>query len=456
MSLAPTLIEKPPAGSPAERTLSSQARFASLSGRGVLAILDQGLISGSNFIISIFLARTLSPRDYGVYALAFEVLLILTVVYTSLVLEPMSVFGASVYRDHGREYFGTLLRAHAAGSIAILAVIAGSAEMVHLGNPASSLAGALVGVSVAGPLVLLFWMARRAFYMKLSPRGALAGGGTYFVVLMSGLYALHRWKLLSPISVFLLLAVGSTLASIFMLKALKPRLAGRDMDLHASEVLRRHWIYSRWALASAIPSCFFSGAMYYLLLSQFGGMGDAGEMKALLNLNSPVSQAFVAVSLLSLPYASHVYHRDGSGSMNHLVTRLALLYVGGPALYWIVIIAFGKPVVHLLYGGKYTMVVGLLPFLAVGSVFRISVSANVNILRAMESPSTVCRIYASVGVLAVLTGVPLVWRYHVTGAVITFTICAISASLLALFTVLRRTAKRRVENSNTLPLTELN
>jgi O-antigen/teichoic acid export membrane protein len=456
MSLAPTLNEKPPAGHPAERTRSPRARFESLSGRGVLAILDQGLISGSNFILSIFLARTLSLQDYGVYALAFEVLLILTVVYTSLVFEPMSVFGASVYREHGREYFGTLLRVHLAGSIAILILLAGSAEMVHLVKPASSLAGALAGVSVAGPLVLLFWMARRAFYMKLSPRGALTGGSLYFVVLMCGLFALNQSKLLSPMSAFLLLAVGSAIASIFMLKALKPRLAGRDMDLRANEVLRRHWVYGRWALASAIPSCFFSGAMYYLLLSQFGGMGDAGEMKALLNLNSPVSQAFVAVSLLSLPYASHVYHRDGSGSMNQLVTRLTLLYVGGPALYWIVLITFGKPVVHLLYGGKYTMVLGLLPLLAVGSVFRISVSANVNILRAMESPSVVCRVYASVGVLAVLTGVPLVWRYHVMGAVITFTICAISASLFALFMVLRRTEKRRIDNSNTLPLTDLN
>jgi O-antigen/teichoic acid export membrane protein len=456
MSLAPTLTEKPPAGHPAERTRSSRVRLASLSGRGALAILDQGLISGSNFILSIFLARTLLPQDYGVYALAFEFLLILTVVYTSLVFEPMSVFGASVYREHGREYFGTLLRAHAAGSIAIVLLIAGSAEMVHLVNPASSLAGALVGVGVAGPLVLLFWMARRAFYMKLSPRGALAGGGTYFIVLMCGLYALYRWKLLSPISAFLLLAVGSSTASLFMLKALKPCLSGNNLHLRAGEVLRRHWVYGRWALASAIPSCFFSGAMYYLLLSQFGGMGDAGEMKALLNLNSPVSQAFVAVSLLSLPYASHVYHREGSGSLNRLVSRLTLLYVGGPALYWIVIIAFGKPVVHLLYGGKYTMILGMLPLLAVGSVFRISVSANVNILRAMESPSVVCRIYASVGVLAVLAGVPLVWRYHVIGAVITFTICAISASLFALFTVLRRTSKRRLENSNTFPLPDMN
>lgn len=441
MNLAPTLIENPSPRQPVEQKGRSPLSFASLSGRGALAILDQGLISGSNFIISIILARTLSPGDYGVYALAFEVLLLLTVAYTSLVLEPMSVFGSSVYREHSREYFGALLRAHAAGSVVIVFLISASAATVYLINPASSLAGALMGVSVAGPLVLLYWMARRTYYMRLSPRGALTGGGVYCLVLMCGLFTLTHWKLLSPMSAFLLLGAGSATASLFMLKALRPRLSGRDLHLRASEVLRRHWVYGRWALASAIPSCFFSGAMYYLLLSQFGGLGDAGEMKALLNLNSPVSQAFVAVSLLSLPYASHVFHRDGTGSLSRLISRMTLLYVGGPVLYWIVIVAFGGPVVHLLYGGKYTMVAGLLPLLALGSVFRISVSANANILRAMESPSTVCGIYASVGVLSVLAGIPLVWRYHVLGAVITFTLCAISASLLALFTVLRRTAR---------------
>src|ERR1041385_6143479 len=41
--------------------------------RGTLAVLDQGLISGSNFLIGILLARWLLPAQYGAYGLAFEI-----------------------------------------------------------------------------------------------------------------------------------------------------------------------------------------------------------------------------------------------------------------------------------------------------------------------------------------------------------------------------------------------
>ncbi len=445
MSPASILTDERPAGNPVEGTPVSPSSFMSLSGRGVLAIIDQGLISGSNFIISIFLARTLAPGDYGVYALTFEVFLLLTVVYMSLVLEPMSVFGASVYRLNDREYFGALLRGHAVGSVAILVLINVAAGVVHHFNPASSLADALIGVSIAGPLVLLHWMARRAFYVKLSPRGALTGSGLYFVVLMGGLLAIDRLKLQSPLSAFLLMAAGAGIASIFMLKALKPHFAARNRRLLGNEILRRHWIYGRWALASAIPGWFFSGAMYYPLLGYFSGLGEAGVLRTLMNLNSPVTQTFVAISLLSLPYASHVYHREGASSINRLARRLSLLYLGGAALYWAVLITVGAPVVRLLYGGKYMAIVGLLPLIALGSVFRIGATAQANVLRAMESPSLVCRVYCIVGIAAILAGVPLTWLYGVKGAAITFALSGVSASLIALVTLLRQSRKCRTD-----------
>src|ERR1019366_6540962 len=80
--------------------------------RGFFALVDQGLISGSNFIVAILLARWLAPGQYGGYALAFEAFLFLSVVYGALILEPMSVFGASIYKNDFQAYLGVLLRIH--------------------------------------------------------------------------------------------------------------------------------------------------------------------------------------------------------------------------------------------------------------------------------------------------------------------------------------------------------
>src|ERR1039457_1871962 len=79
-------------------------------GKGSLVILDQGLISGSNFLIGILLARWLAPEAYGAYALAFSVFLFLSGFHNALLLEPMSVFGPASYRDQLRAYLGKLLQ----------------------------------------------------------------------------------------------------------------------------------------------------------------------------------------------------------------------------------------------------------------------------------------------------------------------------------------------------------
>jgi len=80
--------------------------------KAFLAVLDQGLISGSNFLLAILLARWLSPEQYGAYALSFAIFVLFSFIQQGLFLEPMSVFGPSIYRNSQREYLGTLVWLH--------------------------------------------------------------------------------------------------------------------------------------------------------------------------------------------------------------------------------------------------------------------------------------------------------------------------------------------------------
>ena len=101
--------------------------------KGILAVLDQGLIAGSNFLVGVLLARWLAPEQYGAYALAFSIFLLLFQIYHSFVLEPMSVFGGSEYRDCLRGYLGQLLWLHLAIALFVflaLGLSAGAARLV--------------------------------------------------------------------------------------------------------------------------------------------------------------------------------------------------------------------------------------------------------------------------------------------------------------------------------------
>src|SRR5438132_1184749 len=91
-------------------------------------------------------------------------------------------------------------------------------------RPPNGLSGALTGVTLAAPCILLFWLARNTFYVGLSPRYAATGAGVYCVVVFTGLLALYALRLVSPFTAFLLMGLGALASGALLLSWLKPAM----------------------------------------------------------------------------------------------------------------------------------------------------------------------------------------------------------------------------------------
>jgi O-antigen/teichoic acid export membrane protein len=404
--------------------------------KGGFAILDQGLISGSNFVISILLARWLVPEQYGAYAVAFGIFVLLSLVYQSLVLEPMAVFGGSSYRDCLRGYLRSLLWIHIAISLAIGVVFGASALVAREFAQSAVLAGALAGVTFASPCILFFWLARRTFYLELSASKAAAGAFVYTALSMGGLFIVYRRGLLSPFSAFALMGVAALGTGCYNLVRLRAQLRPSASAPGVGESWHRHWGYGRWALASCVAN-WIPAYIYYPLLSSFGGMAQSGQLKALMNFTLPVEQTKAALSLLFLPYAANVLARNGKSGAGSLGMRMTMvsLAVSGP--YWAALLLFRHPVFHFLYSGNYSEIAHLLPAVAVGSIFWSACFGPGIALRAMESPASVFTAFALATFLSLLVGIPAAWKFGLSGA-IWGTNLADLLSLLIVVVVLRR------------------
>lgn len=404
--------------------------------KGGFAILDQGLISGSNFVISILLARWLVPEQYGAYAVAFGIFVLLSLVYQSLVLEPMAVFGGSSYRDCLRGYLRSLLWIHIAISLAIGVVFGASALMAREFAHSSVLAGALAGVTFASPCILFFWLARRTFYLELSASKAAAGAFVYTALSMGGLFVVYHRGLLSPFTAFALMGVAALGTGCYNLVRLRAQLRPSVDAPAVGESWHRHWRYGRWALASCVAN-WIPAYIYYPLLSSFGGMAQSGQLKALMNFTLPVEQTKAALSLLFLPYAANVLARTGKSSAGSIGIRMTMvsLLVSGP--YWAALLLFRHPVFHFLYSGNYSEIAHLLPAVAVGSIFWSACFGPGIALRAMESPASVFTAFALATFLSLLVGVPAAWKFGLSGA-IWGTNLADLLSLVIVVVVLRR------------------
>jgi O-antigen/teichoic acid export membrane protein len=391
-------------------------RFVPWVHKGGCAVLDQALISGSNFVVSILLARWLVPEQYGAYAVAFGFFVLLSLVYGSLVLEPMAVFGGSSYRQSLRGYLSSLIWIHVAMSLAIAATFGASAFIAWKVAPAGGLGGALAGVTIASPCVLLFWLARRTFYLELSPAKAAVGALVYFTISLGLLFVVYRRGVLSPFSAFVLIGIAALGTGVYLLVRLLRDLRPDTFDHPVGEVWGRHWRYGSWALLTCVAS-WIPANIYYPLLGVFGNMAKSGQLKALMNFTLPVEQVKLALGLLLLPYAASVIGREGRASAGALSRRMTLVAIGVAIVYWAVLFWWQGPAFHVLYSGRYTEVAHLLPIVALGSLAWCGSFGSAITLRAMESPSSVFVAFALATAASLIIGIPATWYYGLSGAI---------------------------------------
>lgn len=435
-----------------EQTRSRKQSWLSWGSKGVLTLTDQGLIGGSNFLIGILLARQLMPAEYGAYALAFEIFMVLSLAYACLILEPMLVFGPSTYSDSFPGYFGTLLWLHLAVAFMTVILLGGFAWVVQVLGQSSYLPRALEGAMIAVPCVLLFWLARRAFYVKLDPKTAVIGGLLYCAVLLAGVFLFFKLRSLSPFVAFVLMAAGALAAGPMLLRRLKPSMAWRPKNPSVREVALKHWIYGRWALAAAIAS-WISGNIYYILLSSMHGLAQTGALRALLNFASPIGQVAAALFMLTLPYTARMQRQSGPRGVERLSWSLTPLFAGGAVAYWIAFLVFKHPILQFLYAGKYESVAYLLPYVAGGCVFRIATTVQIVSLKAMQMPFLSFVAWLSSDFVACFVGIPAIWAFGLLGALWAYVLSG-AACFIAGFVLLRRTSRHSTGEQLASPLIE--
>lgn len=416
--------------------------------KGGLAIMDQGLISGSNFLISILLARWLAPESYGAFALAFSVFLFLSYIYQAFLAEPQGVFSGSAYSRSLRGYLKALLSMHMVLTVVGVVLLGGTALIaVALGRGGNGFSGAMIGVAIASPCILFFWLMRRAFYMNMAPARSAIGALLYSVISTGGLFAAYKRSLISPFSAYLLMAIAALGTGLYLLsqvkKALPPDSAAPPTT---REAWKKHWEYGRWALAVSVVT-WIPNYMYYPLVTSFFGIGAAGQLRAIMNLSLPLEQSYMALSILFLPWAARRCKERGPSESGPLVGRITLLFVGGALAYWAILIPLGHPAFQLLYKSKYIELIPLLPYVALGAILWAASFGPAILLRALEAPDSIFYSRIAASVLSIVVGIPATRAYGLKGVVWSLIIANFSAFWISLY-ILRRKARTSISIPN--------
>lgn len=425
--------------SPTDGNLSVEPRgVAKWFDRGFWALCDQALFAGSNFAINVALARWLTDEDYGEFASAYAVFLLLGVFHTALLSEPMLVFGPGKFRGHLRGYWAKLMRGHLVFAVAAAVVLAGLGGAGLLaGQP--TLGAALLTLAVTQTFMYLPWMLRNACYVLSDPRSSAIGGLWYLAAVMLGLAALNYSSTLNINTALMVMGGAAAVACLHIVRALRiPLQLTSDAP---PAVAAEHWHYGRWAIATGlthyVPQNLPLLMVPAILGAAYGaeaGYAAGGAVKALLNLTVPFILAGWALSNLIVPL---LVTRRGTAAFGRLAWGVGAALVLLAIVVWLPVAGFGRTVLDLIYKGHFNdhapllWIIGVIPLMT-GPTIVMSAA-----LRAIERPERIFYGALAAAVVIVAAGVPMLSMWGLTGMV-----WAMAASHVAMLVVMAWCGRR--------------
>lgn len=339
--------------------------FSLLAGQGArqgyLAALDQGVISASNFLATIILARNVTPTELGVYGVGFIALRLVRSLQEGLVVQPMNVYGAGMDEASFRRYAtsATIVQVSLACASSLAAALAGWL-LTALGN------------DTAGPALFSLWFAFLWWQLQEHIRRMLYTRGMVFSAVVNTIFA-------NAFRLFLMLwwAPHGKLTGILgldaigwgSLAALLPGLwATRSYWVRDFLNLKQTWLHNwgigRWLLGSSLAN-WVAVEFYPILTAGMISFAAAGAYRALQNLVAPIHMLLRATDTFLTPRAARLYEQNGQAALRRNL-RLIYLVSAIPILGVLTIaILFPTPLLRLLYGETYLAYSGSMILMAI-------------------------------------------------------------------------------------------
>lgn len=396
--------------------------------KGGLGLLDQALYSGVNFALSILLARWITPDEYGGFAVAYSIFLLISTLQVALIAEPMSIFGVARQNFNVESYLNALLRFQWLGSILIsILLISGSLFLKD-----QNIRIAQIGMSIALPFTFAYWYLRRACYLEAQTSKALFTSMLYTVSLIIFIVILMGTDTISAVSAFLAIAVSSLFASMFSLRGLGVQLFGSlkgFSDFELQNILSETWGFGKWILAAYIANWIVTMA-YPLVIATILGLELAASFRTMQNLFLPLQQFLASITLLALPWMARQKVSYGSDRVLKLSWVVASISGIVAFLYCLMVVLFRYEIVDVLYQNEfYSSFVEFMPSLAIASLISVVPLMLGLSLRVLGKPEAILWSKGISVLFVVTTGLFLVWRLHLDGVMLSL----IASALVELF-----------------------
>lgn len=314
-------------------------------------VVAQGLLSATNFLIKIWLARETAKGDFGLFVVSFSTIMVFEQIHNALVNTPLIV----LYREKEGPDRDDFISNMATGQyFLVLPLVA----LFALAGLLFSLAtGDLSRTLWVYPLVFVipvYWMRefpRVLNFLQFRIKKILLMDLVVLFCIGSGLSLLSLYDALSGVRAVMVLGGSYLFSGIagHLLTRFRYRL---DFE-RVKRTFRETWQYSRWSLIGIVASSLqMSGYVYIVSLIQ--GLSITADMSAARTFLMPYVLFIASSQRIFLVKAAQLRTHGNEKSYLRFILLFGLLFLGIWSVYVPLLFLFQDRLILLVYTEKYS------------------------------------------------------------------------------------------------------
>lgn len=331
------------------------------------AIVSEGMLSISNFVIGILMLKYATKSEYGMYVLLFSFIGILSAYQNAIINAPLVVLINTKYENERRTYVSSLAvgKNYLFVPPLLLLIITGSLYCAINSTPGIYIIELFVLSAVALIYVSKEFI-RVLYFVKLDTNAIFKMDLFNLTTVLMGMLLLVYVDRVSSLSAIIVLGCGYFASYIF----------GKRKDLHYSPTnnksirgaLIENWFYGKWASIGA-TSGLLQERGYIYIVSGLLGLSNVADIAAARLFLMPISLLNVGSSKIAVAKGSKMLSLNMNNKFREFVLTFICILLIISLFYFLLIILTSNLIIGFL-GRKYINAKGLI--LLWGVFFLIS------------------------------------------------------------------------------------
>ncbi len=374
----------------------------------IFSIIDQGIISFSNFVSGIIIARALAPSGYGIYSLFFGALMLLAGIQNALMTGPVRVLGVKTNEEETLYYFNTqLILQYILGTLISISAIFILYVFLHVEWKL------IVNFSICLFSWQLMELTRVIYLTRLTLKKLFLVDLITQILRISALYYLASSTLLDPANALAAIS-ASSLLGVLIFFLTEPGIGLRNNN-PILETMHSNWEFGRWLLLETIVySASTQAYLYFTAL--WIDTKSVGALSAVQNILNVFNIFLIGLMGFAVPVA-----RKKLLAFGYRIWKRWLLQVGFTlfllaAMIGLFMSIFARPILALVYSSTFTTYSYLMPIFAVILCFKALNSIFSACFRTALFPQVGFSAKLVSAILTVVIAYPLLKTYRLTGA----------------------------------------